>query len=188
MEIAMNRCLAVLVGCFVIAAPMRAQEIVFPDGLTPSQMNGLIIIRKGNQTTTSLGGGLLPQWIRVKTETPEGPVVTKFRLPSALHMPYRPPLPQAAPAMIDVGIPDPIGLLLIEGETTKTKGTARKLESPLLAPGKDYPIRLRAAFAVGDRLLIEDRDVVIHAGDSIAVNFDGSRAIAAPLRREEKAR
>jgi uncharacterized protein (TIGR03000 family) len=100
------------------------------------------------------------------------------------HSPVTPPLPQSAPASLRVEIPDEFGLLYIDGDQVRTKGTTRQLESPLLHPGKDFPTRVRAVFAIGDKLLIEDRDVLLRAGEATAVTFDGSRAIAVPLRRE----
>jgi uncharacterized protein (TIGR03000 family) len=180
----MRRALSLLACCLLLTAPIRADEIVFPDGTTSNQPGGLMIIRQGNQTTWSLGGAFLPRYVKVKTLTPEGPIVTKFKLPSVFHGPLTPPLPQAAPASLRVEIPDEFGLLLIDGEQVRARGTVRQLESPPLHPGKDFPTRVRAVFALGGQLLIEDREVVLRGGEIAAVTFDGSRAIAVPLRRE----
>ena len=182
----MYRTLAVLVCCFCLILPARGDGIVFPDGTTPDNPGGIMIFRQGNQTTFSVGGAFLSRKVKVKTMTPEGPIVTRFVLPSVFHSPFTPPLPQSAPAFLQVAIPDPFGLLFIEGEMVRTTGTSRQLESPPLQPGKDFPLRLRAAFAVGDNLLIEDQVVTIRSGESIAVTFDGRQAVSVPLRKRDE--
>ena len=61
-------------------------------------------------------------------------------------------------------------------------GKTRVLESPPLPPGVAHPLHLRAAFAVGDRLLIQDKRVLLRAGENLAVTFDGVEAISVPLK------
>jgi uncharacterized protein (TIGR03000 family) len=179
----MRRCLAVLT-CSLLGSTLRSEEPIFPDG-TPARLNGgLMIIRQGNQTTVSLGGVVLPRQVKVTTVTPEGPVVTRFTLPSMFQTPSGVvPLPDAAPALIRVEVPDVYALLYVDGEVVRTRGTVRYLQSPPLPPGTSYPLRLRAAFQVGDNLLIEDRQIVIGPGTSGVVTFDGSRALSVPLPR-----
>lgn len=181
----MRRVLAVLACCMFITASLRGSEPLTPDGMPFGQQGGLIIMRKGNQTTVMMGGGLLPRKVRVTTETPEGPVVTRFTLPSHLAVSY-PPLPEPFAAFIRVEIPDTIGVLSLEGELIASKGTLRYLQSPPLPPGTTYPVRLRAAWMVGDRILIEEQPVVLRPGETIAVKFDGSRAISVPYPVREK--
>jgi len=180
----MRRGLAVL-ACLFLGSSLRSEEPIFPDGTPARLYGGLMIIRQGNQTTVSTGGVLLPRQVKVTTATPEGPVVTHFTLPSMLQTPHGVvPLPDAAPAMLRVEVPDVYGLLYVDGEMLRTKGgTVRYLQSPPLPPGTSYPLHLRAAFQVGDNLLIEDRKVVIGAGTSGVVTFDGSRALSVPLPR-----
>jgi uncharacterized protein (TIGR03000 family) len=174
----MRRVLAILVGCFVLTGPSFGQEAVFPDNTTSNQPGGLMIIRKGNQTTWSLGGAFLPRSVKVVTNTPEGKVVARFRMPSVFRDPNTPPLPTSAPGIVLVEIPDSYGQIFIEGELIRTNGTLRQFESPTLALGKAYPIRLRAVYMVGDKFLIEDQQITIRAGETSAVTFDGSRALA----------
>ena len=81
-------------------------------------------------------------------------------------------------------IPDTYGHLYIEGELVRGRGPTRQVESPPLLPGKTYPLHLRAAFKVGDNLLIEDQQVLLH-GASIGVTFDGSKAVSVPLPRSD---
>ena len=60
-------------------------------------------------------------------------------------------------------------------------GTVRHLESPPLPPGLPIPLRVRAAFKVGDNLLLEDKTALVQAGQGAALTFDGSGAIRVPL-------
>src|SRR5450755_4392520 len=115
----MRRTLTILACCFFLTASTRAEEPVNPDGIPYRELGGLQIIRQGDQTTVSLGGVLFPRKVRVTTATPEGPVVTRFVLPSAFQSPTRTPLPEAAPAFLNVEIPDDDGLLYIEGELVR---------------------------------------------------------------------
>jgi len=177
----MRQALAILVGCFVFVVPSRGEESPFPDGSTPRQYGGLMILRQGNQTTLSLGGVLFPRRVRVTTATPEGPVVTRFVLPSTLRSPHSVPLPRSAPALLQVEIPDDYGLLYIEGDLVRTRGTVRHLQSPELPPGVAYPLHLRGAFKVGDNLLIQDMQVQIRAGESTTATFDGTGAVTVRL-------
>jgi hypothetical protein len=170
---------AILACCFLIALPISAQQPFNPDGTPLSAMGGLIIIRQGNQTTTSLGGGVFPRRVKVVTATPEGPVVTRFSLPSSFHGPSS---PLAQPAFLRVEMPDPDGLIYIEGELMRSSGISRLLQSPPIPLDMHCPLRLRAAFRVGDNLLIEDKQVQLHAGESTSAIFDGSRAFSVPLR------
>ena len=177
----MRRTLGLIACCFLLTPSTRAEEPVNPDGIPYSMLGGLIIVRHGNQTTTSLGGALFPRRVKVTTETPDGPVVARFILPSAFQSPNRPPLPESAPAFLQVEIPDDDGLLYIEGELIHTKGTVRWYQSPPLPPGRDCTLHLRAAFQSGDHLLIEDKEVSLQAGANTAVKFDGRQAQSVAL-------
>ncbi len=173
----MRNVLATLACSFVLVTAIRGGDPIFPlDDIPASQLGGLIIVRHGNQTTVSLGGVLFPRKVRVKTATPEGPVVAYFKLPSAFQSATRLPLPDAAPASLRVEIPDADGLLYIEGELIHGDGPVRVLQSPPLAPGVDCPLHVRAAFKVGDHFYIEDKQVLLRAGNGVAVTFDGSGA------------
>jgi uncharacterized protein (TIGR03000 family) len=178
----MRTALAIAVCCYLLSPPARGGEDFLPDGSPLSGNGGLIIMRQGNQTTVSLGGALLPRKVRVTTATPAGPVVTRFTLPSNFHSPTTPRWLGTAPATLQVDIPDPDGLLYVEGQKVTTDGALRRyLQSPPLPPGQDCLLRLTAVFGVGDRILVEDRQVLIRAGQCTAVTFDGSRAVAAPM-------
>jgi hypothetical protein len=132
----MRRTLAILACCFFLTTAVRGEDVIFPgDDIPASQLGGLIIIRQGNQTTVSLGGVLFPRKVRLTTATPEGPVVARFKLPSAFQSPTRLPLPESAPATLRVEIPDADGLLYVEGELIHGDGTVRSLQSPPLPPG-----------------------------------------------------
>jgi hypothetical protein len=176
----MRRTLAILACSFLLTAPTRGEDVIFPgDDIPASQLGGLIIIRRGNQTTVSLGGALLPRRVKVKTATPKGSVVAHFKLPSAFQSPTRLPLPESAPASLRVEMPDKDGLLYVEGELIHGDGTIRLLQSPPLTPGAVCPLHLRAAFKVGNHFFIEDKQVLLRAGDGVAATFDGSQAASA---------
>jgi uncharacterized protein (TIGR03000 family) len=140
-----------------------------------------MIVRRGNETAVGVGGVVIPRHVKVTTATPEGPVVTRFTLPSNFQTPHPPLMPGFAPAGLQVQIPDNCGLVYVEGELVRTHGTVRHLESPPLQMGQSYPLHVRAAFAVGDKLLIEDKQVLIRPGESTSLTFDGSQAISVPL-------
>src|SRR5262249_18684518 len=171
----MRRTLAILASCLLLPAPAFAQPIIFPDGSSSDNPGGLMIIRKGNQTTWSLGGAFLPRRVKVVTQTPEGKDVVRFRLPAVFNSPDIPMLPDAAPANLQIEVPDEHALLFVEGEMVRSRGTSRQLESPKLPPGKDYPVRLRAAYVVGNNFVIEDKQLMLRAGEASAIRFDGSR-------------
>ena len=182
----MRRVLPLLIFCLFLTAPAWADEVVFPDGTTSNQPGGLMIIRKGNQTTWSVGGAFLSRHVKVVTNTPEGKVIARFKMPSVFHDPNPVPLPSAAPALVQVEIPDVHGQLFVEGELVRTQGVSRQLESPRLPLGQAYPLRVRGVYVVGDQFFIEDRQVMIRAGENAAITFDGQGAIRVPLRKETR--
>jgi uncharacterized protein (TIGR03000 family) len=179
----MRRALLLLACGFVFALPVRGGEIIMPDGSPLSQQGGLIIMRQGGQTTISIGGALLPRNMRVITPTPEGPVVTRFTLPSNFCSPTMPEWLGAGPAFLHVEIPDADGHLYIEDTLTHAKGSLRYLQSPPLLPGEDCTLQLRAVFMVGDRILVEDKTVKARAGECTAVKFTGEGARVVSVRR-----
>jgi uncharacterized protein (TIGR03000 family) len=171
-----------LLACFLlINPPTQGGEIIFPDGTPASVNGGLMIIRQGDQTIRSLGGGLFPRRVTVTQATPEGPAVARFTLPSTFYGWTPLPMTEWAPGIVHVAIPDSNGIVYIEGDLIRSEGTLRQFQSPPLPPGKAYPLHVRAAFKVGDNLLIEGQQVLLRAGQVTAVTFSGSRAISVPL-------
>jgi hypothetical protein len=181
----MRRSLPLCVCCLFFPSAVLADELMLPDGSPARLYGGLQIFRRGNQTVVSLGGGVFGRRVNVTTDTPEGPVVTQFRLPSNFHSPQTPPIPNAAPAMLRVQLPDADGVLYVAGELVRSHGTARPLQSPPLPLGQPTPLHVRAAFRVGDRLLIEDKRLLLWGGQTLDVTFDGAGAVAVPLPRPE---
>ncbi len=178
----MRRVLAILACSFWFTSTAFAQPVVFPDGTTSDQPGGLMIIRKGGQTAWSLGGAFLQRSVKVVARTPEGKEITRFKMPSVFRDPYAPPLSDMIPAGVQVEVSDPHALLFIDGEKVRTTGTSRQLESPALTQGKGYPLRLRAAYVVGNNFVIEDKEITIRAGETTLVRFDGSGAQVVPLK------
>jgi uncharacterized protein (TIGR03000 family) len=186
METLMRRILAVL------ACPLLLPTITFAqlDGPGPFGYNqsyipsGITIIRQGNQTTWSAGGLMLPRTVKVVTRLPEGKDVARFKFASALHEPFPAPTPTGAPATLQIHIPDPYGLVQVDGELIRGNGVDRQILSPKLPPGRAYPLRVRGAYIVGDQFVIEDREVMVRAGEATTVVFDGTRALRVPMQKE----
>jgi uncharacterized protein (TIGR03000 family) len=161
-----------------------AQDVTFPDGAPASMRGGILIIRQGNHTTLSLGGVFFSRHVTVKTHTFDGPVVTHFTLPSMLHSPEAIQFLNQVPATIHIEIPDPGGVLYVDGQLVRSHGTSRQLESPSLPPGAEQRVKLRGVFASGESLWIEDKTLVLRPGASLRVTFDGRQAVSVPLRRD----
>jgi uncharacterized protein (TIGR03000 family) len=180
----MRQAVPVLACCLFLTPSSRAGDIILPDGTPLSGNGGLIIMRRGDQTTVSFGGVFLPRKVRVSTETPEGPVVTRFTMPALTRSQANPPFPPppTSPALVRVSIPDPYGIVYIEDKLVRTKSADRLFESPPLPLGKVYPLRLSAVFQVDDRIFVEKKTVMLKAGESSVVTFDGSQgvSVAAP--------
>jgi hypothetical protein len=182
---------AILAGCFLVL-PCRGQ-FPFPNACDPT-VGGWAIFRDRNQTICSVGGVFCPRKVTVTEKTPQGPVVSQAVYPSWLKdptvasrpVPLPSPRPPAATARLQVQLPDPRGLLYLGERLLPSEGTVRWLESPPLEPGKVYPLRLRAAFKVGDNLLIEERELSLQAGASVVVIFEGKTAIAVPLPSKDR--
>jgi hypothetical protein len=175
----MRTVLALVACCFFLTSPTRGGDIILPDGSPLSLNGGLIIMRQGNQTTLSLGGAALPRKVRVTTATPEGPVVTRFTLPSNFHSPTMPPWLGTAPASLQVDLPDTYGQVYVEGQRVRDNGGLRRhLESPPLPPGQTCSLRLTAVFQIGNKVVVEDKHILLRAGEATAITFDGSRPTA----------
>jgi hypothetical protein len=179
-EESMRRAMPVLACCLFLAPPLRAGEDLLPDGTPLSGNGGLIFMRRGDQTTTSFGGVFLPRKVKVTTATPEGPVVTRFTLPAITRSQANPrfPPPPTMSAFVRVYVPDPYGIVYIEDQLVRTKSADRVFESPPLPLSKVYPLRLAAVFQVGDRIFVEEKTVMLRAGERSVVTFDGRQGIS----------
>jgi uncharacterized protein (TIGR03000 family) len=187
-ESAVRQFSLVITAFLALNTPLFAQRIEFPDNTTPAMPGGLIIVRQNGQTMWSLGGVLMPRYVKYVRPTPDGNKdIVRFKLPSVFHAPETPPLPNSAPAALQVQVPDPHALLYVEGELVRTSGMSRQLESPVLLPGKAYPVRIRVTYVSGDRFMIEDRVISLRAGESTSVAFDGTGGLSVPLPRENVA-
>jgi uncharacterized protein (TIGR03000 family) len=168
-------------ACLFSPAILFADDIVFPDGTPAHMRGGLMLIRQGGQTTWSLGGVLFPRYVKVVTHTPDGKEMARFKFPSMLHTPSAIRLPDAAPAIIEIRMPDPHGNVYLDGQLLRSTGVARQLESPPMAPGKTQSVRLRVGYVTNNQFVIEDRDVLLRGGETTAVTFDGKGATTVPL-------
>jgi hypothetical protein len=207
----MHRTLAALVCLFVLVPFSRGEDYFLIPGTLPiprpshnvkdwgpldyddtpgTYPGGIVFGRVNGQRVLRVGGALFPMRVRVTEPAPDGPVTTRMVYPSsgqsslvplALQHQVKLPSPEPLPATCGarVQIPDPIGLLYVDGRLTDTRGESRFIEAP--APGRDQVVRLRAAFKAGENLLIEEKEVMIRAGQVTEVAFDGARATAVPL-------
>jgi hypothetical protein len=178
----MHRILAILAFSFFTVSQARSGELFF-ETAPARNLGGIIIYRKGDVTSVSVGGVLFSRHVKVTTDTPEGPVVTYFTLPSAFKTQDRPPIPGTDSACLAVEIPDQDGMIYINEQLVRCHGTFRLLESPPIDPNDPCTLHVRAVFRVGDKILIEDKIIPIHPGDRTPVHFDGSHAIAVPVKQ-----
>lgn len=177
---AVLRPIAILACCVVAASSARGDESISQNDYATAYYGGLIIGGQRGQSVVSLGGAIFRRRVNVITATPDGPVATKFTLPSPFHTPNTPPSPFLAPATIRMDVPASDGIIYIEGALIRTHGTTRYFESPPLSPGTSYSLQIRSAYRSGDRVLIEDRQVTVRAGALTTVSFDGTRAYSVP--------
>ena len=187
-------------GGFLIPRPSHNVKDWGPmdyDDTPGAEPGGIVFIRKGDQRIWRFGGALFPMHLRITEPGPNGPMTSWMTLPSSgqssavpLALQHHPvplkdqPLPGGrAPnrACVQVAMPDELGLLYIDGRLTDTRGTSRVIESPALDHGQRHVFRLRAAFKVGENLLIEEKEVSASSGEVLSVNFDGTRAVSVRL-------
>lgn len=115
---------------------------------------------------------------------PEGAVVTRFTLPGNAQersINLAPLFDNSQPAGIWVEVPEDFSMLYLEGELVRGQGKKRALMSPPLVPGKPCSLRLRATSIIGTNFVVEDRQVVIQAGQVVSVTFDGSSPLVVPM-------
>jgi hypothetical protein len=89
--------------------------------------------------------------------------------------------------IVEVQLPDERGLLYVNGNPTPLHGRVQVLRTEFLPRCGAQVFELRAAFRSGDELLIENRTLVIRAGERTSVTFDGHQAmrVKLPLAGEE---
>jgi hypothetical protein len=167
---------------------------------TPGAVPGGIVFgRQNGQWFVRTGGALFPMRVRTYQPGPDGWVTTRTVLPSSFQSslvpltlqhqavipaapsPAAPPRPAPDRACVQVQIPDPIGVLYLDGRLTDTRGTSRLIELPALAAGQARVFKLRAGYKVGESLLVEEKEVAVQAGQVAEVSFDGTRATSVPL-------
>jgi hypothetical protein len=83
--------------------------------------------------------------------------------------------------ILEVHLPDPNGLLYVNGNPEPLRGPVHVLRTEILKGGPAEVFVLRAAFRSGGELLIEDRTVAAGRGERIPVTFDGTNAIRVKL-------
>jgi uncharacterized protein (TIGR03000 family) len=61
--------------------------------------------------------------------------------------------------------------ITFEGKPTEQTGSVRYFNSPPLEPGKSFSYEVKASWREGDREVTKTREVPVHAGDAVTVNF-----------------
>ncbi len=79
-------------------------------------------------------------------------------------------------AMVDVRVPNPNAQIWIEGQKTNQQGTFRQFVSPPLDPNRDYTYHVRAQWQQNGHEVDQTRDVAVHAGDRITIDFHNTNA------------
>jgi uncharacterized protein (TIGR03000 family) len=121
---------------------------------------------------------------------PVTPDTYSYFAPATDYQSYYPPTTTAtgpkatAPAsgtgaMIRVRVPDANAALWFQGTETTQRGTDRTFESPPLAPDHAYTYDIRARWNDDGRPVEETRQVRVHAGDRVTVDFNAAPPAAA---------
>lgn len=74
-------------------------------------------------------------------------------------------------ANVHIVLPDPDAQVWFDGRKTNTPGAVRDFTTPELAPNADYHYTITAAFNVNGRVVTEERQVNVRAGNSVLVDF-----------------
>src|SRR5262245_58448716 len=172
----------VLVAMLLVHAPwVRADEPYFRENPNGAPGGFTFIVSPSGERIASFGGIFLP--MRLKVRDYKGGPATRITYPSMLHSPVGPPNPNMGRGYVRVFVPEPGAVVYVNGELTDSSGLERVLATDYLEAGHDHLIRLQAGFRSGDQLLIQERAVVVRAGETASVTFDGAGALAVPLPR-----
>jgi uncharacterized protein (TIGR03000 family) len=82
----------------------------------------------------------------------------------------QPGMPREMPVILVVRLPAG-AKLEIEDTPTKSTGEVRTYRSPPLAPGKNYTYSLKATWKEGDKDMVRERTVPVHAGEVVNVDL-----------------
>jgi len=74
-------------------------------------------------------------------------------------------------AQIDVRVPPDAHVWFDNQEMAQNVGTVRTFNSPPLEPGSDYQYTIRAMWNQNGQMVQQSRNVVIHAGEHVTVDF-----------------
>ena len=83
-------------------------------------------------------------------------------------------MPDEDAAMIAVRVP-PDATIWFDGQKTTQTGPVRQFETPALDPGHDYTYSLRVKWNQNGRDVERAREITVHAGDRIGLDFLGAR-------------
>jgi uncharacterized protein (TIGR03000 family) len=96
-------------------------------------------------------------------------------------------------ALLTINVPDPNADIWFNGAQTVQKGTERQFEPPALDPGRDYTYDVRARWMENGQQVDQKRQIAVHAGDRLTVNFsmpraaeDRTPATVPPISRSEQ--
>ena len=142
---------------------------------------GILYIQQPGMSICSVGGVFLPRKVTVTETNGPVPITSTFVYPSAFHSPTSLLNLKFGRGMVKVQVPDERGLLYVNGDPTPLRGSVQYLTTPLLQVDQVHVYHLRAAFRSGEKLLIQDGTVQVHAGQAVPFTFDGTKAVAVRL-------
>lgn len=145
----------------------------WPGGVQYVELPGLSIC--------SVGGIFTPRKVTVTETAGPVPVTTTFVYPCSFNLPNCMFSLNYGRGMLKVQVPDARGLLYVNGDPKPMRGSVQFLKTPLLEPGASHVYKLRGVFRSGEKLLIQDKTVSVHAWQRITCVFDGANALTVRL-------
>ncbi|MCZ2340616.1 MAG: TIGR03000 domain-containing protein [Bacteroidales bacterium] len=89
---------------------------------------------------------------------------------------FNPATPAMVPALLTVELPEG-AKLFVDGQLTRGEGNVRKFHTPELPNGKSFFYELKAEVTINGQTEVEEKRVIVKAGDTISESFP--RLIAA---------
>jgi len=90
--------------------------------------------------------------------------------------------PSAEPARLTVELPED-AKLYVDGNLTKGNGASRNFHTPELAKGSSYFYELKAEIVVNGETVVEEKRLVVRAGDTLSESF--SKLFAAAKAKKD---
>jgi hypothetical protein len=163
----MVRGLAALICLGFVATSLRADPPDFPNGFP----GGIVFVKQGDRTFLSVGGGILPMWVRLRDRGPDGVNEARLRFPSQLHSPTSAPFPSIDQYYLTVQLPPSGGQLELNGTLLPGSSSLRRFQAPADNPNAST-VRLRATYQVDGTTRTEERVVNMQPGQPTTIVFE----------------